>query len=56
MVVITDDDDVVKEIALIPGNFKAPDGWHVYFPVIEDLPNIGKRFIPDFDAQPWLNP
>lgn len=53
--VITDENDIVKEIAMIPGLGRAPKGWHVYFPVTEDLPAVGTVFKPDLEKQPWLD-
>lgn len=52
--VITDENDIVKEITMIPGLGSAPKGWHVYFPVTEDLPAVGTIFKPDLEKQPWL--
>lgn len=53
--VITDENDIVKEVAMIPGLGRAPKGWHVYFPVTEELPAVGTIFKPDLTLQPWLD-
>jgi len=54
MVVITNEKDIVQEVALIPGNVSIPSNWHCYFPLTEAIPVIGTTFIPDFELQPWL--
>lgn len=57
MVVITDQNDLVVDFALIPGlHADIPVRGHLYFPVKEALPKIGDHFIPDFETQPWLKP
>jgi hypothetical protein len=54
MVVITDDQDVVRQVAVIPGANTVPTGWHLYFPVREAVPAVGQLFRPDLTTQPWL--
>lgn len=56
MVVVTDENDIVIQVALIPGTIEVPESFHIYFPVKEKLPNIGEKFIPDLSLQPWLDP
>jgi hypothetical protein len=52
--VITDENNVVKQIALIPGSSRFPANWNCYFPVTEQLPKVGDIFKPDLTSQPWL--
>lgn len=47
MTVITDINDLVVEVCLIPGVGNLPAGYHVYFPVIGDIPAIGTKFTSD---------
>jgi hypothetical protein len=47
MTVITDENDIVVEVCLIPGTGSFPKGWHVYFPVIGEWPTIGSKFTAD---------
>ncbi len=52
MVIITDEKDIVKEIALPPGpELRLPKGWHCYFPMTQEIPAIGQKFIPSLI--PW---
>lgn len=44
MCIITDEQDIVISISFIPGLSIIPDGWHVYFPFVGDLPDIGDYF------------
>ena len=55
MVIITDENDIVKQLALIPGNnCSLPEGWKLYFPVTQEIPGVGQKFEVDFESQPWL--
>ena len=47
MTVITDENDLVIEVCLIPGAGQFPANVHVYFPVIGDIPRIGSKFTAD---------
>ena len=47
MTVITDENDIVVEVCLIPGLGAFPPGYHVYFPVCGDIPSIGSVFTQD---------
>jgi len=42
MCVITDENDVVVSVSLIPGMSKIPVGWHCYFPV--DYATVGSVY------------
>jgi len=41
MCIITDENNIVQSISLIPGVGLIPENWHCYFPV--DLPADGLR-------------
>lgn len=43
MCVITDENNVVKSVSLIPGIGYLPEGWHCYFPV-DEIPEIGSIY------------
>lgn len=45
MCVITDENNTVVSISLIPGVGNIPNNYHVYFPVTGDIPNIGEKYI-----------
>ena len=47
MTVITNEKDIVVEVCLIPGLGTLPAGYHVYFPVIGEIPAIGTVFTSD---------
>jgi len=47
MTVITNENDIVVEVCLIPGLGAFPAGYHVYFPVIGEIPAIGTVFTSD---------
>lgn len=37
MCVITNEDNIIIEISLIPGLIEIPIGWHLYFPVTKSV-------------------
>ena len=41
MCIVTDENDVVKSVSLIPGVGNMPESWNCYFPVINGLPKEG---------------
>ena len=47
MTVITDENDIVVEVCLIPGTGLFPAGWHVYFPCLGEIPAVGAVFTSD---------
>lgn len=47
MTVITDENDRVVEVALIPGLGRVPVGYHLYFPCMGEIPAIGSIFTKD---------
>lgn len=47
MTVITDTNDIVIEVCLIPGAGRFPADVHVYFPVLGAIPSLGSKFTPD---------
>lgn len=56
MVVITNDKDIIQEVALIPGAvLQLPEGWHCYFPVSGPIPCVGTSFVPSKETMPWLS-
>lgn len=46
MCVITDKNDVVVSVSLIPGVNPIPSQFNVYFPVVGKLPNEGDVYKP----------
>jgi hypothetical protein len=46
MFVLTDENDIVKDVSFIPGLGSFPPLWHAYFPVCSSIPAIGEHFIP----------
>ena len=47
MCVITDQNHVVVSISLIPGVGYIPPSFHVYFPVVGELPKEGDVYKPE---------
>ena len=46
MCVITDENNVVISVSLIPGVNPIPSRFNVYFPVVGDLPSVGQIYKP----------
>jgi hypothetical protein len=46
MCIITDENDIIVSISIIPGIQPIPSQFKVYFPVIGELPQVGDVFKP----------
>lgn len=44
MCIITDSQNIVKSLSLIPGLEPIPLGWIIYFPWVGELPQVGDTF------------
>lgn len=47
MCIITDENDIVVSVSLIPGTNPIPSNYNVYFPVNGQLPKEGERYLPN---------
>lgn len=47
MCIITDENDIVVSVSLIPGVNPIPPQFNVYFPVTGDLPREGDTYKPE---------
>lgn len=46
MCIITDENNIVISISLIPGLGSMPSNYHCYFPVTSELPKLGEVYLP----------
>lgn len=55
MCIITDENDKVVSISLIPGLGEIPNSYHVYFPVVlNKVINIGDIYVSDKSKPEYL--